>query len=84
MNFNHRKGKLNLYGDYSFSKRDSKQYFSFYRKVSNQGKAIETFSGTDRTPTVTDFNGRLGLDYQLNKKNDHRRPWSPAITTNLP
>lgn len=68
LNFNHRKGKFNLYGDYSFSGRDSKQNFSFYRKVMDQGKAIETYSSSDRSPTITNFDGRLGLDYELNKK----------------
>ncbi len=68
LNFNHRKGKFNLYGDYSFSRRDTKQNFSFYRKVMNQGKAIETYSGTDRDPTITNFNGRLGIDYEVTRK----------------
>jgi outer membrane receptor protein involved in Fe transport len=67
-NFNHRKGKINLYGDYSYSRRKSTQEFSFYRKVMNQGKSIESNINTDRIPIITNYEGRLGLDYELNPK----------------
>lgn len=68
LNFNHRKGKINIYGDYSFSRRDYKQEFSFYRKVMYQGKSIETNVSSDRDPLSVNYDGRLGLDIELNKK----------------
>jgi hypothetical protein len=68
INFNHRKGRVNIYGDYSFSRRESEQVFKFYRKVINQGNSIESSIRTDREPIVTNFDGRLGIDYELNKK----------------
>ncbi|MES1219560.1 MAG: outer membrane beta-barrel protein, partial [Bacteroidota bacterium] len=68
LNFNHRKGKVNLYGDYSFSRRDYKQVFSFYRKVINQGKAVETIVSTDRDPLQVNYDGRLGVDFEIDKK----------------
>jgi hypothetical protein len=68
VNFNHRQGKINLYGDFDFLRRDFKQYFSFYRKVYNQGNDLETYINSDRTPNILNFDGRLGLDYELSKK----------------
>jgi hypothetical protein len=34
----------------------------------NQGKTIETNTVTDREPRISDITGRLGMDYELNKK----------------
>jgi hypothetical protein len=68
-NFNHRKGKINLFGDYSFSRNELDQAVSFYRKVSNAGNVIESFMNTDRDGVVSrNHNGRLGMDIELNKK----------------
>jgi outer membrane receptor protein involved in Fe transport len=67
-NFNHRKGKTNLYGDYSFSRVPYKQYMSFYRKVTNNDTAIESYLNTDRDGILTVQNGRLGMDYEPGKK----------------
>lgn len=68
LNFNHRKGKINLYGDYSFSRRDYKQAMFFYRKVMYQGKSIETNTNSDRSPLSVNYDGRLGIDIQLTRK----------------
>jgi outer membrane receptor protein involved in Fe transport len=68
MNFNHRKGKFNLYGDYSLSRRDTKQNFSFNRKVTNQGNTLESDVNSDRTPTISNLDGRVGLDFEFSKK----------------
>lgn len=68
LNFNHRKGKVNVYGDYSFNRNAAGQNFSFYRKVNNGGTDIESFINSERDPLVLFHNGRLGLDYQLDKK----------------
>ncbi|GAC1592652.1 MAG: outer membrane beta-barrel family protein [Ginsengibacter sp.] len=68
INLNHRKGKVNLYGDYSFSRLHSQQILSFYHKVLYQGNTSETYSDANRDYVTQFNNGRLGLDYQLTKK----------------
>lgn len=67
-NFNHRKGKVNLFGDLSASLLSTTPYLSFYRRTTNGGMLTETASETDREATRTNYSGRLGLDYQLTKK----------------
>ncbi|KAA9035940.1 TonB-dependent receptor [Ginsengibacter hankyongi] len=68
INFNHRKGKVNFYGDYTFSDHHSQQLFSFYHKVTYQGKATENNSDSHRDFEQFNQNARLGLDYQVTKK----------------
>ena len=68
LNFNHRKGKINLYGDLVASQTNYTQEFSFYRKVVYQSKNIETYTNSDRDIKTPNYDGRLGLDYELNKK----------------
>ena len=68
LNFNHRKGKTNLYGDYSYSGSHTPQSFSFYHAVTNQGTFFENYSVSNRHPIEDYHNGKLGLDYDLNKK----------------
>ncbi|OQP61953.1 hypothetical protein A3860_30135 [Niastella vici] len=68
INFNHRKSRFNLYGDYSYNAEHSKQFFSFYHAVANQGNFMENYTTSDRRP-ITDFHdGKIGFDYDLNKK----------------
>jgi len=68
LNFNHRKGRINLYGDLAASQTNYTQDFSFYRKVVYQSKNIETYTNSDRDISTPNYDGRLGLDYELNKK----------------
>lgn len=68
LNFNHRKGKINFYGDLAASQTNYTQEFSFYRKVVYQSRNIETFTNSDRDIKTPNYDGRLGLDYDLNKK----------------
>src|SRR6266498_549151 len=65
-NFNHRKGKVNLYGDLSYSRIRKPFPASIYTKVSNNGNITETYFTHHRIDTTKNFNARLGLDYQLN------------------
>jgi len=67
-NFNHRKGKLSLYGDYSFSHINMNQYFSFYHAVTDMGNYKENSSESFRDAMESVHDGRIGLDYDLNKK----------------
>ncbi len=68
INFNHRQGKVNLYGDYSFSDIHSPQLFSFYHKINYQGKITETNTDSHRNFIIQSHIARLGLDYELSKK----------------
>ena len=67
INFNHRKGKVNLYGDLSFSAWDDKSFWSFYHQSENDGTTTTLNTQAPRTSSNNSANGRLGLDYQLNK-----------------
>lgn len=68
INLNHRKGKVNLYGSYSFSREHQLELFSFYRKIDYGGKTTETSTNTNRDPVGNVHNIRFGIDYQLSKK----------------
>ncbi len=68
INFNHRNGKINFNGDISFSRIEARQTFSFYRKVNYNSKVTESNTVSDRDPVTTNYNGRLGFDYQVTAK----------------
>lgn len=67
-NFNHRKNKWNLYGDYSFIRTVPHTHGLFYRKVMNGINSIENFMTTRRDDFRRNHDGRAGLDYELNDK----------------
>ncbi|HUQ96303.1 MAG TPA: outer membrane beta-barrel family protein [Chitinophagaceae bacterium] len=64
-NFNHRTGKLNTYGDLSYTYTKSPLLGTAYNRVSNNGLSTETYFDMHRTNAVPNINGRLGVDYQL-------------------
>ncbi len=68
INFNHRKGKVNLYGDYTFSNTYPYQFLSFYHKVTYQDTVTENNTDDHRHFETFNQNARLGLDYQISKK----------------
>jgi hypothetical protein len=68
INFNYRKDKFNLFGDYSVAIDKRKPFFSNYRRVEDQGIVRESFTVNDRYPTRLNHNARLGVDYQVSKK----------------
>jgi len=67
-NFNYRTQKWNLYGDYSFARTGLETVFSFYRKVMQGTKSIETLADTDRDAVRRNHNGRIGLDIEFTRK----------------
>jgi outer membrane receptor protein involved in Fe transport len=68
INFNHRKEKINLYGDYSFSRAQFIQDFFFYRKINYGAKTTENHMEANRHAVQRNHNMRLGLDYQLTRR----------------
>lgn len=68
INFNYRKNRFNLYGDYSFSRNSQEQIFSFYREIQLDGSTIGTDTRTLRDPVQRNHNARLGFDYNLSDK----------------
>ncbi|HTE33332.1 MAG TPA: TonB-dependent receptor [Chryseolinea sp.] len=67
-NFNHRKGRLNLFGDYSFRIDRQEQAVSTYRKIDFGGKITETSTTNDRDARIRNFTGRMGMDLQVTKR----------------
>ena len=68
LNFNHRKNKVNVFGDFSFSRVKSLFPVTAYNRISNGGDIYETYTNNDREDTTRQYNTRLGLDYQLNSR----------------
>lgn len=68
LNVNHRKGKVNVYGDFSFSRNHWLPSWYNYRRIADETEVITIESTTYREPIKTIYNGRIGVDYQLSDK----------------
>lgn len=68
LNLNFRKGKLNLFGNYSMQFDHNPQVFTNYRGIQRDGDFIETDGRSVRAPDLWTQNGRFGADYQLTQK----------------
>lgn len=64
LNFNYRITKLNIYGDFSYSRERKPFITNGYNRVSNRGDIFETYGDLDRIDTTRFHNIRIGLDYQ--------------------
>ena len=67
INFNHRKGRVNMYGDFSYSRIKKPLPIISYNKISDMGDIRETFVNNNRVDTQRNVMGRLGLDYDISK-----------------
>lgn len=67
-NINHRKEKINMFGDFSISRNHMIQKWKFSRQVRYQSRVTDNFIDTDRDAVRQQFNLRAGLDYQLNNR----------------
>jgi hypothetical protein len=67
-NFNYRKERFNLYGDYSYSRLAQLQNGTFYRSVKENGSINEINTETNRDPYQRNHNARIGIDYIAGKK----------------
>jgi hypothetical protein len=68
INFNHRKGKINLYGNFSYARVEKPLPVFLHTKFSNQGEILENIFNGGRVDTARNMNSRLGLDYQVSRK----------------
>lgn len=67
-NFNYRKDRLNVFGDYSFSLDKMDQVFSYFRRVNLGGKTLENATVSERETSQRNHLARLGIEYQLTKR----------------
>lgn len=68
LNFNHRKNKVNLFGDLAYSHIKNPWPGDSYNRISNNNVIYETYLDIDRTEKIRLHNIRLGLDYQLSPR----------------
>ena len=68
INFNYRKGKFNLFGNYSFSLNETDQIFKVSRQYTEDGDRIGSSTFSDRDARQRNHNLRTGLDYQVSDK----------------
>lgn len=67
-NFNYRKDRFNLFGDYSFSLDKMDQVFSYFRKAQQDGNILQNATISDRNTSQRNHLARLGFDYQLSRR----------------
>ncbi|MBI1224287.1 MAG: outer membrane beta-barrel protein [Bacteroidetes bacterium] len=68
VNFNYRKGRLNLFGDYSYFRQAIFQELRNGRSVDFENVETKSYTIQKRDALENDHNGKLGLDIQLSKK----------------
>ncbi|MEP6845760.1 MAG: outer membrane beta-barrel protein [Panacibacter sp.] len=67
-NINHRKGKINLFGNYSFYRSRLQQVWTNYHAVTNDMYLNENYSEDNRHALTWTHDVQAGIDYQVNKK----------------
>ncbi|GAB3713759.1 outer membrane beta-barrel family protein [Spirosoma flavus] len=65
LNLNHRGQKLNLYGNYAYSRNRSWGLQQYDRIVQQPGEVLATNAGSDRVQLMTNQTAKLGFDYTL-------------------
>jgi hypothetical protein len=68
LNLNYRKGRLNLYGDYTLNYTDRPQYFAFTRQNKHEGEISRLKTLSDRAYITNNQAAKIGFDYELSKK----------------
>ncbi|HET6768309.1 MAG TPA: outer membrane beta-barrel protein [Chitinophagaceae bacterium] len=68
MNMNHRSGKINLFGNYSYSRDRAYQLWSNYHAVTGNGVFMENYSENNRHSLTWQHDVQAGMDYEINKK----------------
>ncbi len=65
---NFRRGRVNLFGNYSFSLNQREQLFASSTTYRTENVLENSQTSTDREPTQRNHNVRLGVDYQVSPK----------------
>ena len=68
INMNHRRGKINVFGNYSFSRVRMQQIWNNYHAVMNGPTFLENESHDHRHALQSQHNIQTGMDYGTNKK----------------
>ena len=69
INFNYRKGKINVFGNYSFQRRAQGMIWSLSRSFTNtEDDEIFLSAVSDRDPVQRNHNARIGIDYEISEK----------------
>ena len=63
INLNYRKRKINLFGNYAYTRNDQEQFTSLNRTINSFQSSLTS----EREPIRNNQNARLGLDYQVGK-----------------
>jgi hypothetical protein len=66
--FNLRDEKFDLFGDYSYLRNNTRQFFFNSRQIEFAGLRTVTSSDSEREALIRNHNARLGLDYQVGPK----------------
>jgi hypothetical protein len=91
INFNYRKNKLNLFGNYSFSNREMDMPFKFEQERVVDNNLLTKSTVSNRFPERPVSNARLGLDYKVSDNtimglilNGYDSRWAmDALTDNI-
>lgn len=68
VNFNYRKNRLNLFGNYSYLRNGQEQFTSLERNTGLGDNFVETLLTSDRRPVQNNHNFRLGSDVQTGER----------------
>lgn len=68
LNLNRRTEKLNVFSDLSFNRDHSHQLGTYERKIFEENSEITSKTINDRNPISNNFNGKVGIDYQISSK----------------
>ena len=68
VNFNYRKKKVNLFGNYDYRYTKNPQVFTNYRGIQENTGFLETESSSTRDPNLHTQNAQLGADFQVSSK----------------
>ena len=67
-NFNYRKKRVNLFGDFAYTSNSNEQFFDLNRSYEFGGVNYSTSTISDRDTRTYNLQARFGLDYQLSEK----------------
>ena len=67
-NFNYRKKRVNIFGDFAFTSDSNDQFFDISRSYEFGGVKYSTTTISDRDTRTNNLQARFGLDYQLSEK----------------